>query len=117
GGTNIADSFLHAAKQMRIEASLVPVAAAFRANPLHRLVSWHLLGHKPPHLSEFSRRVVQDARMINATHVVATGLAPIDAESLRQIEAKKIIYLTDDPWNPDFTASWFMESVREYDVV
>ena len=117
GGTNIADSFLHAARQMRIESTLVPVASAFRANPLQRLVSWHLLGHKPPHLAGFSRRVVENCRAVNATHLIATGLAPIDAESLRQIEAKKIVYLTDDPWNPDFTASWFMDAVLEYDVV
>ena len=117
GGTNVADSFLFAARQRRIEANLAPASSAFRANRLKTTVSWRLLGHRPPNLEAFSQRVLADARAMNATHVVATGLAPVTAEVLQQIEARRIVFLTDDPWHPLFKSKWFMEALVHYDVV
>lgn len=117
GGTNVADSFLYAARQKGIEAALAPSTSAFRSNRIHRTISWRVLGHRPPLLAPFSQRVGDDARMFNATHVVATGLAPVTADVLRTIEARKIVFLTDDPWHPEFQSSWFMDAVLQYDVV
>ncbi|HUP89535.1 MAG TPA: glycosyltransferase [Longimicrobiales bacterium] len=117
GGTNVADSFLHAAREKGIEAALAPSTTAFRSNRIHRTISWRVLGHRPPLLAPFSQRVGNDAHTIKATHVVATGLAPVTADVLRTIEARKIVFLTDDPWHPDFRSSWFMDAVLQYDVV
>lgn len=118
GGTNVADSFLHAAKTLPVEATLIPATAAFRAHTLHRHVSWRLLGHKPPRLAEFSARVAKDTHAFQPTHLVATGLAPITAQTLRALaHVRRIAFLTDDPWNPEFTSKWFLEALPNYDVV
>lgn len=118
GGTNVADSFLYAAKTLSIEATLIPATSAFRANTLHRHVSWRLLGHKPPRLGEFSRRVATDVATFRPTHLVTTGLAPVNAETLSGMkDVQRIAYLTDDPWNPEFASKWFMDALLQYDVV
>lgn len=118
GGTNVAESFLHAAKTLRLHATLVPATSAFRASALRRHVSWRLLGHKPPRLAEFSERVATDTRTFQPSHLVATGLAPLMADTLRTLtDVRKIAFLTDDPWNPEFTSKWFMDALPVYDVV
>ena len=118
GGTNVADSLLVAARALGHEASLIPATDAFRTSQLRRRVSWHLLGHRPPRLAAFSRRVLDAAQAFAPDHIIATGLAPITAEVLADLKgARRTVYLTDDPWNPDFKAHWFFEALPNYDVV
>jgi hypothetical protein len=52
--------------------------------------------------------------------VITTGLAPLDAPSLRTIAtlgARRLNFLTDDPWNPAHRAPWFMDALQHYDHV
>jgi spore maturation protein CgeB len=118
GGTNVADSLLFAARQMKHEVSLVPATDAFRASDLRRRISWHLLGHKPPRLNAFSQRVLSDARAFQPDILIATGLAPIDAASLNELSGiRRVVFLTDDPWNRHFSAKWFFDALPHYDTV
>lgn len=118
GGTNVADSLLHAARQLKHEASLVPATDAFRTSDLRRRISWHLLGHKPPRLAAFSERVLNDAQVFQPDILIATGLAPIGEEVLKALpNVRRVVFLTDDPWNPEFSAKWFFEALPHYDVV
>jgi spore maturation protein CgeB len=52
--------------------------------------------------------------------MVATGLAPVEANALEALGAlgvQRVVYLTDDPWNPRHRAGWFMEALPLYDLV
>jgi spore maturation protein CgeB len=118
GGTNVADSLLFAARQLKHEVSLVPATDAFRTSDLRRRISWHVLGHKPPRLAAFSQRVLGDARAFQPDVVIATGLAPISADVLKELSGiRRVVFLTDDPWNRDFSAKWFFDALPHYDTV
>ena len=118
GGTNVADSLLFAARQLKHEVSLVPATDAFRTSDLRRRISWHILGHKPPRLTAFSQRVLSDAHAFQPDVVIATGLAPIAADVLKELSGiRRIVFLTDDPWNRHFSAKWFFEALPHYDAV
>ena len=115
GGTNVADSLLFAARQLKHEVSLVPATDAFRTSDLRRRISWHVLGHKPPRLAAFSQRVLGDARAFQPDVVIATGLAPISADVLKELSGiRRVVFLTDDPWNRDFSAKWFSASSTSF---
>jgi spore maturation protein CgeB len=52
--------------------------------------------------------------------MLATGLAPIEANALEALGAlgiQRVMYLTDDPWNLSHRAEWFMEALPLYDLV
>lgn len=118
GGTNVAESFLVAARELGHEASLVPATDAFRTSPIRRQISWHLLGHRPPRLTQFSARVIEAAATFRPDLLLATGIAPINRDALRALEGtKRVVFLTDDPWNSDFRAQWFFEALPHYDTV
>jgi spore maturation protein CgeB len=118
GGTNVADSLLFAARQLGHQVSLVPATDAFRTSDLRRRISWHILGHKPPRLSAFSQRVLSDAEAFRPDVVIATGLAPIAAEALKELSGiRRAVFLTDDPWNRNFSAKWFFDALTHYDTV
>ena len=118
GGTNVADSLLFAARELGHEASLVPANDAFRTSDLRRRISWHLLGHKPPRLAAFSARVLSDAEAFQPDVMIATGLAPISDDVLKQLTGiKRVVFLTDDPWNRNFSAKWFFSALPHYDIV
>lgn len=83
-------------------------------------VSWRLLGHRPPRLGPFSRRVQRACEVARPALLLATGLAPITAAVVRRLRALGTVtvnYLTDDPWNPTHRSAWFLEALREYDRV
>jgi hypothetical protein len=63
---------------------------------------------------------VQTARTTGAACVLSTGIAPLDAAALQalgRLGLKRLNYLTDDPWNPQHRAPWFLQSLRHYDHV
>lgn len=95
-------------------------AAAFDAPWLISKVNWHLRGHRPTRLEQFGARAVEVAAAINATHVVATGIAPLPADAVRTLKqsgVRVVNWLTDDPWNDAHIAPWFIETIPEYDVI
>src|SRR5205814_454358 len=52
--------------------------------------------------------------------IVTTGAAPVSApalQSCREKGIKCINFSTDDPFNPRQRAPWFLQALREYDVV
>lgn len=95
-------------------------ALAFDGSWLVSRLNWHLRGHRPTRLEAFGQRAVEVARSIHATHVIATGIAPLPTAALRAFRAagvRVVNWLTDDPWNPAHRAPWFLETIPEYDVV
>jgi spore maturation protein CgeB len=120
GGTNVGASLHRAAERDGIASFLCDARAATRGPRLFSSLSWRLLGHRPLHLHEFSRAVVEQCIRSKPRVLIATGQAPLNAASLAEIGRlgiRRINYSTDDPWNPGFQARWFAEALTLYDKV
>ncbi|MEX2284608.1 MAG: glycosyltransferase [Gemmatimonadota bacterium] len=120
GGTNVGASLQRAADALGHAVEYKPIAEAFASWRPVRLVSWHLLGRRPPRLGSFSASVVKRVEAWRPHLLLATGTAPLTAAALQQIQAVGTVtvnYLTDDPWNPTFRGSWLLDSIARYDVV
>jgi hypothetical protein len=112
--------FRHAALSLGLETEFCDTDAAFAAPRWLRVASWRLLGHRPVRLREFSAHVVDTARRFRPDLVLTTGIAPLEADALRDLGAlgiARVNYLTDDPWNPGQRAPWFMTALAGYDHV
>lgn len=95
-------------------------AAAFDASWLVSKINWHVRGHRPTRLEQFGARAVEVCEAIQATHVVATGIAPLPesaVRTIRQAGIRIVNWLTDDPWNDAHKAPWFIKTIPEYDAV
>jgi spore maturation protein CgeB len=115
--SHVGRHFLEAAKSLSWEVVLMDVAEAYTAPLWVRRVSWHLLGHRPARLSAFSATVVERCRMFRPDCVLVTGIAPVSEAALKEIAALGIPvanFLTDDPWNRQHRAPWFMRALPSY---
>ncbi len=120
GESHIGRHLDHAARTLNVPAVLCDVTRADAGSRAVRLANWHLRGRRPARLSEFSRHVLDVCRAVRPTHLLATGLAPVDQPTLHaigELGVRRINFLTDDPWNAVHSAPWFLRAVGEYDVV
>jgi spore maturation protein CgeB len=120
GGTNIGSSLARAATELGIEAHHCDARLAFQAPRWLARINWKLRDHRPTNLSEFSRYVVETCRQQQPTCLIGTGLAPLEKSALTIISEmgiRCINYLTDDPWNANFSSHWFFAALPCYDDV
>jgi spore maturation protein CgeB len=120
GGTNVGASLERAAVARGLSCQLCDARKATVGPRIAVTLSWRLLGHKPLHLVSFSRSVVEECRRNSPKVLIATGLTPLDAESLREIGrmgVRRVNYSTDDPWNPVHRSRWFLDAAHEYDAI
>ena len=83
-------------------------------------LNWRMLGHRPPRLAGFSRQVLSYCQAVRPRWLLATGAAPLTADTLlrlRELGVERINYLTDDPWNPAHRAGWFLDALPNYDLI
>ena len=110
----------HAAEQMGVPTKLADLSEAFDGPHWLQRLYWHFLGHRPIRLSRFNDKVLGICQEEKPDVLIATGIAPITAQTLRTIcnmGTRCINYLTDDPWNQANEARHFWPALREYDVV
>jgi len=120
GGTNVGASLRRAAERLDISSSLCDATAASRGPRLFSTLSWRLLGHRPLHLTAFSRSVAERCRQEKPHILITTGQAPLlacDLAEIGRLGIHRINYSTDDPWNPGFRASWFFDALPLYDTI
>lgn len=120
GESHVGRHLDRAARTLKVKAVLCDVTNAYGGSRVVRLLNWRLRGHRPARLREFSSHVLHVCQSEHPTHLVATGLAPIDSDALRAIGAmgiRRLNFLTDDPWNAAHYAPWFLQTVAEYDCV
>jgi spore maturation protein CgeB len=118
--SHVGRHFLNAATSLGWEATLMDVHAAFAAPVWLRRVCWHLLGHRPPLLARFSQELVTRCKQLKPDLVLVTGIAPVNEAALRQLRdlgIPVVNFLTDDPWNPQHRAPWFMRTLPHYQHV
>ena len=120
GGTNVGASLVRAARTLGIPVELADARAAFDAPKAVARFNWWLRGRRPARLESFSASVVARWRVRQPAALIATGLAPLDARALEDARRRGMpttVFLTDDPWNPAFRSTWFLEALPLYDHV
>jgi spore maturation protein CgeB len=115
---HVGGHLMTAAKAIGVPVEIVDSREAFAGPRWRQKLAWWARGHRPVQLGAFSRRVVETVRRVKPTHVMTTGLAPLDRRALDEIGAMRVTrlnFLTDDPWNPAHRAPWFMDALSRYD--
>ncbi len=108
------------ARELGLESEIVDVRQAFSGPRLIQSLLWHFRGRRPIRLESFSDQVFKKCQTGGWSHLLATGLAPINATYLQKIGdlgIKRINFLTDDPWNRSHKAPWFLSALKSYDQV
>jgi spore maturation protein CgeB len=97
---------------------------ARKAETSHRLLQtffWRVRGRRPANLGRFATQVVNACADMRPAVVITTGgrvpLERAHIEKLRALGCKVVNYSTDDPWNPNLYAKWFVTSLPAYDVI
>jgi spore maturation protein CgeB len=117
---HVGQHLVEAAGKMGIPYRIMSPTVAFDAPWLISKVNWHLRGHRPTYLEEFGKRAAELCTAFNATHLIATGIAPLSANAVRTIRnsgVNCVNWLTDDPWNPAHKAPWFLNAIAEYNAM
>src|SRR5580765_2017683 len=78
GEVHVGRHLLHAAGELSIAATLCDTSTAYSGSRVRRTLNWRLRGHRPANITAFSRHVVAECQKQQPTHLIATGLAPID---------------------------------------
>jgi hypothetical protein len=120
GGSNIGESFERAAQGFGLPVSLLESRRAMEGPAWLRRFKWHVLGKRPTRMAEFGKMVTAWCEEFRPKIVLTTGLAPLSGgvlNSIRNMGACCVNYLTDDPWNPDHRANWFFKALASYDCV
>jgi hypothetical protein len=117
---HVGKHLVEAAGKMGIAYRIMSPTLAFDAPWLVSKVNWHLRGHRPTNLEQFGKRAAELCTAFNATHLIATGIAPLSAAALRTIRNSGVHcvnWLTDDPWNAAHKAPWFVDAIPEYNAI
>ncbi|MDD5449791.1 MAG: glycosyltransferase [Candidatus Omnitrophica bacterium] len=112
--------FKQAAEDLNIDFKICDMSEAFRGPSVLNKINWHLLGHRPAKLSDFSRRLLAICNDYRPDTIISTGLAPLEMDIIKEIGEigiRRINYLTDDPFNSAHKAGWFMKGLPFYDVI
>jgi hypothetical protein len=120
GGTNVGACFERAARSAGIEVRLVEASSAITAPAWLRRFNWYFRGHRPTRLGTFATGVLRTAAEFKPQVILATGIAPLNRETLARLNSRGIQvlnFLTDDPWNPAHRAPWFLRALPQYSAV
>jgi spore maturation protein CgeB len=120
GGTHVGES-LRRATIKRDQSIIFFDASRASAGPriLTSLV-WRFADHRPFLLQRFSKDVGQVCCERSPEVLIATGRAPITADTLKMLRANGVVcinYSSDDPFNPNHYAKWHLQALREFDLV
>jgi spore maturation protein CgeB len=119
-GTHVGGSLERAAAKLGHVTVFKTVADAFEGPALLRSAAWRLLDHRPLRLRSFGSSILAACEEFRPDLLLCTGLAPIEAGTLKQIGTlgiRRVCLLTDDPWNPAVGSRWFFAALPHYDTV
>ena len=120
GGTNVAQSLANAATARGLTHHFLDQRRAYSSNRLRQGFYWHLAGHRPALLANFSKQVLEAAQQLRPKTLICTGISPIHAKSLKIIKSlgvRVLNFSTDDPWNHTMRARFFLDALPNFDVV
>lgn len=106
-----------AARDLGQPVEFMDVRRAYQASYVRQKWNWWVRGHRPAELKRFEEQLLELSRRTQPAVVLVVGIAPPSAPTLRELRTMGIQcgnYLTDDPWNRQHHAPWFMEALPEY---
>jgi hypothetical protein len=112
--------FWSAACKRGLKVEFCDVRAAYRGSRLRQKWNWWFCDRRPLRQRQFSKQLLDVCRRFQPTHLLVTGLAPVEKSVLVEIGrqgAVRINFLTDDPWNPALGTRWFRATLPVYDRV
>lgn len=118
--SHIGAHLFQAACSLNFATSICDTNLAFDAPwPFFKL-NWYLRGHRPPRLHAFGLHVIEVCRSFDPDVLLCVGLAPLESKILKEIGRlgiTRLVFLTDDPWNANHYALWFLDALPSYDYV
>ena len=118
--THVGRYFKSAAAELGMDVLFLNGASAFSRFDFINKIFWYLFGQRPIFLNSFSKKVLDVALQSRRDFILVTGIAPVSAQTLKNLEEQKmktINYLTDDPFNPAHRAAWFLEAIKNYSMI
>lgn len=120
GEEHVGAHLSRSASALGLDLKLCDVTEA-SGGPIWRVrFDWWLREHRPSRLKPFSQKVFLACQEFRPHWMLCTGIAPLEARTVRAIGPygiQRLNYLTDDPWNPALRASWFLKALPLYDHV
>jgi spore maturation protein CgeB len=120
GATHIGGSLERAALELGLNVNLLDLQLAMQAPRLIQKFNWHLRGHRPARLKDFNKEAVTMTKALKSDLLLSVGLIPIEDHVLAEcgrLKIRRIIYLTDDPWNKAHYSHRFIKALPYYDHV
>lgn len=120
GSSHVGGSLLRAAHTLGIPVQLCDSKQAWDFDTIAQKILWRIADRRPRYLRKFERTLSEKIGSFEPDIIIATGLAPMSAGFLRAVRAagiRLVNFSTDDPFNPQHRARWFLEALREYDAV
>jgi spore maturation protein CgeB len=109
-----------AARALSIDHHLIDANDAEASSRIGRSFYWRFRDKRPARLHQFGARVLDICESNHCDVVVTTGRAPLDRHHLEELRRRGIKiynYSTDDPWNPNLQAQWFLSTLPAYDAI
>lgn len=120
GGTNVGASLECAAIQLGHSVTVLEPSQAFAGPRWLQSLNWWMRGRRPTRLAQFDAEMLTVADRSQSEVVVSVGISPPGYEvssELRHRGIRLVNYLTDDPWQSGMKATWFINALRQYNVV
>ncbi len=120
GREHVGSHLIDAAQELGLDAELADTRRAAGRFAWQRRLCWHLLGRRPAALGAFNRELIETWRRFRPDVILATGIAPLQAATLRGLKKAGVTlvnYLTDDPWNRANSARHFWAALPLFDAV
>jgi spore maturation protein CgeB len=118
--TNIGGSLERAGLELGMELHLIESRLAMQAAWPVKKFNWYFRGHRPAKLKEFGIKMIESALSIKPDWLLSVGMSPIERPALaelKELKIKRVVYLTDDPWNPVHRSTWFLNALPLYSHV
>jgi hypothetical protein len=117
-GTGVAGALAWALRQQGLSCTEVDYRSAFRKGIRQSLqYRWN---RQPLDLERFSQTLRMHCLEHDVRVLICTGIFPMRAsvaEQLRDAGVKIVNFLTDDPWNPGFSNSYFLPGLAFHHTV
>jgi spore maturation protein CgeB len=114
---HVGSHLYQAAKTLGVEAAIYDSRLASEGSRWLVAAYWRLAHHRPIHIRRYEKGLLKKCRETGVSLVICTGIAPVTAQVLIELSQAGIPvfnYLTDDPWNPNHFAPWFLKALPHY---
>lgn len=116
---HVGGHFFQAAKSLKLAVQIQDTRGAMAAPRLIQSIFWRL-DRRPVGLGRYGHFLLEKCTKEKPDILLAIGQAPIETKilaALGDMRIKRLVFLTDDPWNPAHYARWFHKALLAYDAV